>query len=266
MTNKLLPAFGILLTLWLSLTNSIREPNNPPVGKTGAPGEQTCGQSGCHSGGTYTGTVSISGIPDTVTASEIYTLTLTQTSNAVRAGFELTCLDGSNTMCGTLTAGAGSSIGTSTNGRKYARQSSPKNLSNGSVSWTFIWKAPASAANNSATFYFVSLAANGNGQNSGDKVLAATKAVVLKTSTPAHEPSGAEQVKLYPTLVQGVLNIDLLEAASGQLAVLDMSGKTMLQMPLVATNKLDVSHLPRGTYLAHLTIGGKSSIRKFIVE
>jgi hypothetical protein len=120
-----------------------------------------------------------------------YTITLSNTSNAVRAGFQLTCLDAANAYAGTLTNGTGTSIGTSNStGRKYIRQSSPKTLSGGSTSWTFTWKAPASAAENKCTFYFVSLCANGNGNNSGDKVLVANESVVLKAVSAANEPAG----------------------------------------------------------------------------
>ena len=119
----------LLIGCWFLLTNH-RDPNNPPVARTGAPGETTCGASGCHTGGAFTGTVAITGIPDTVTANQSYTVTLTNTSNAVRAGFQLTCLDGANAYSGTLTNGTGTSIGTSNStGRKYIRQSSPKTIS-----------------------------------------------------------------------------------------------------------------------------------------
>lgn len=87
----------------------MRDPNNPPTARTGAPGETTCGASGCHSGGTYTGSVTISGVPDTIVANQSYTVNLTNTSNAIRAGFELTCLDNSNAKCGTLSTGSGTS-------------------------------------------------------------------------------------------------------------------------------------------------------------
>lgn len=82
-----------LAILWFSLSSTIKDPSDPPMGNTGAPGETTCAQTGCHSGGVYTGTVALTGVPDTVTANTSYTLTLTNTSNAPRAGFQLVCLD-----------------------------------------------------------------------------------------------------------------------------------------------------------------------------
>ena len=125
----------LLLSVWYISTSSRKDPNNPPLARTGAPGETTCGASGCHSGGTFTGTVTISGIPDTISANTSYSVTLTNTSNAVRAGFQLTCLDSLNAKCGSLTNGTGTSTGSqSSTGRQYIRQSAPKALSNGAAS------------------------------------------------------------------------------------------------------------------------------------
>lgn len=267
MNFKILSASAILVSALLLLSNTRRDPNNPPAGRTGAPGETTCGASGCHSGGSYTGTVGISGVPDTVAPNTTYTITLTNTSNAVRAGFELTCLDGSNAMCGTLIAGSGCSIGSGTGGRKYARQSSPKLLSNGSTSWTFTWKSPASASSNVATFYFVSLCANNNNQKTGDNPILATKPVVFNTITPVVEPANEAKVKIYPTvLTKGTLNIELLEAMSGKLILLDAQGKQVLESTLSNTNNLNISNLPKGMYIANITADGKTAVKKLIVE
>jgi len=86
------------------------------------------------------------------------------------------------------------------------------------------------------------------------------------TASALDEPDDATQVQLYPTLTDDVLHIDLLGAASGQLTVLDMLGKTVLQTQLAATNKLNVGHLPQGIYLANIFADGKSSVKKFIVR
>ncbi len=265
---KILPVLALLFVAWFLLTNSMRNPNNPPTGKTGAPGETTCSTTeGCHSGGTFTGTVSISGVPDTVVPNQIYTITLKNTSNAVRAGFELTCWDGGNAMCGSLTAGTGVNIGTGLAGKKYARQSTPKTLSNGSTSWTFTWKAPTTASGNKTTFYFVSLCANGNGNNSGDNALQSSKTVVLQTTSPAIEPASEAAVRFFPTLVQNnTLHIELLEAADGQITVFDLSGKIVLQQELTTVNDLTVNNLSKGIYTAHILADGKIATKKFVVE
>lgn len=255
---------SLLLGCWFLLTNH-RDPNNPPVARTGAPGETTCGASGCHSGGTFTGTVSLSGIPDTVTASQSYTVTLSNTSNAVRAGFQLTCLDGANAYSGTLTNGTGTSIGTSNStGRKYVRQASPKTLSGGATSWTFTWKAPASAADNKCTFYFVSLCANGNGGNSGDNVLVANKPVVLRAVSSASEADSASAGWLDFKALPGQLAISLFEAATGQIVIYDLQGRSVLTEKLGAESRISTELLTPGIYIARIQAGGRMLAARFI--
>jgi hypothetical protein len=144
MKNKLLATAFISLSLWSLFTSLRRDPGNPPISTSGAPAENNCGA--CHTGGNYTGKVEIDGIPTTVTPNKAYTITLTNTSNAVRSGFQVTCIDGSDAKCGTFTNGTGTSIANSNLlNRQYIRQSAFKTLTNGSTSWTFTWTAPATA-------------------------------------------------------------------------------------------------------------------------
>lgn len=247
------------------LVNS-RYPNNPPVSRTGAPGELTCEASSCHSGGTFTGTVTLSGVPDTVVAGQSYTVTLTNASNALRAGFELTCLDGNNTYAGTLTNGTGTSIGTNnTLGRKYVRHSAPHDMVNGSTSWTFTWKAPDSAAGDSCKFYFVSLCANKNGTNSGDNVLVNTKRVAFQAASATNEaPEVAKSWLNFNAPLGGkTLTINLLNAQKGQLEIYDIHGRRALQTALSAQNQISTQTLPTGMYVAQVSIEGHSTAVKF---
>ncbi|MBL7808507.1 MAG: T9SS type A sorting domain-containing protein, partial [Saprospiraceae bacterium] len=211
--------------------------------------------------------VSISGVPDTVTANASYTITLTNASNAARAGFQLTCLDNANAMCGTLTAGAGVNIGSGAAQKKYARQSSPKLLSNGTASWSFTWKAPATASGNKATFYFVSLCANNNGQKTGDNVLVSTKPIVFQTTSASAEPKQEAAVSFFPTLVQqNVIQINLLEDEKGRLQIFDNQGKIVLEQVLAKDNTVNTNPLPKGLYTALIETEGKKAVKKFIVQ
>jgi hypothetical protein len=262
-------SISFLLLTWFFLTNASKDPNNPPTGRTGAPGETTCAQSSCHNGGTYTGTVALTGIPDTVIAGQTYTLTLTNTSNAVKAGFQMTCWDANNVMSGTFTApnGSGVNIGSGAGTKRYARQSSPKTLSGGSAAWTYTWKAPTTAAGNKATFYYVSLCANGTGNQNGDNVLQASKSVVLKAASANQDVLAPSAYAFYPTLVtNGSLFVELREADQGQLVVYNTQGKIVKKQVLTAFNQLDVSHLSSGAYTVQIQVDDKTAWQKFIVE
>ena len=268
MQSKLFTVTALLLAIWFSLSSNRLEPTNPPVQKTGAPGETTCADSGCHSPvGTLTGTVSLSGVPDTVVPGQTYLLTIKNESNAARAGFEMTCWDGANAMSGTfsLVSNSGVSIGSSGT-KRYPRQAAPKNLVGGSTSWNINWKAPTAAVDSKATFYFVSLCANGNGLRTGDNVVAGKKTVVLASTTPAFEAASEAAVRLFPTLAKDFVHVDLNETTEGQLSISALRGDLVLQLPLVASNRIDIGHLSPGVYLARVETGGKMAVRKFVVK
>ena len=201
-------------------------------------------------------------------ANQSYTVTLLHSSNAVRAGFQLTCLDNNNAKCGTLTSSTGTSIGNNNLlVRQYIRQSTPKNLSNGAASWTFTWKAPGTAAGNLAKFYFTSLAANGNGNNNGDNVLVGTKTVVFPdNSVSTSEPDPKQWMHVYPTLVQdNELQVRLLKSNTGTLDIFDQDGRLILQTTLSAANTISVGHLPKGLYLARISAEKRQHTQKFVI-
>lgn len=84
--------------------------------------------------------------------------------------------------------------------------------------------------------------------------------------TATTEPDDEIEVNLYPTVVQDVLNIDLIQADSGQLTVFDMLGKTMFESQLTATNRLTVNNLSQGIYIANIVTSGKMITKKFMVR
>ncbi|MDX2134371.1 MAG: choice-of-anchor V domain-containing protein [Saprospiraceae bacterium] len=256
----------VFLLAVVAAFNSAYNPSNPPTGRTGAPGELTCQASGCHGGGTFTGTVNISGVPDTVFAGQSYPITLTQASNAEVGGFQLTALDNANMRAGTLQQGSGSNVTTSFNGRQYVRQSFPKDLTGGNVSWTFNWTAPNSAAGNRITFYFSSLAANGNGGSSGDNVLVNNRPVTLTTMVSAFDPQNEAKVSITPTLVSEAFRIELLESATGYLHLFDHQGRLVREQPLNGLSTIPVADLPKGIYIVRVQAEGKLKSERIVVQ
>jgi hypothetical protein len=271
-TNKKIMKFNILRTsalflcVWFSLTATKIDPNNPPVASTGAPGENTCAKSGCHNGGTYTGTVTVAGVPDTILPNTTYPITLTNTSNAVKAGFQMTCLSSTNAMCGTFTTATGVSVGTqSSSGRKYARQASPKTLSAGATSWTFNWKSPLTLPDPKVTFYFTSLCANGDGGKNGDKVLIGTKEVSLPIASATNEANVASWLDFKANNATKTLEINLLQASKGTLQIFDLQGKPMQNADLSANNTLSINELATGIYVVKIVAGGKTFTKKMYI-
>lgn len=265
MTTK---ATLILLFLGFTLTNGVLYSSDPPVGNTGGPGETTCQQSGCHNGGSYAGSVAISGLPAEVVANTTYSITLTNTSNAVRAGFQLVCLNAANAQCGDLIAGTGTSIEVSGT-KQYIRHTPAKSMSGGKASWTFSWKAPATLTNTNKTitFYFASLAANGNAGESGDNVLTATQTTLFKTGVGNKEVSDAIAVKFFPNPTKDFLTVELADYSDAFLTLTDITGQVLLKKNLTEkVSKVDISYLVAGLYNAQIQAGNKSVAKKIVIH
>ena len=257
--------FLALISLVFSLTSTKIDPSNPPTGSTGAPSENTCGKTNCHAGGTFTGTVSIAGVPDTILANTTYSVTLTQASGATRAGFQLTCLDKANAKCGTLAAATGVNVTTASN-RQYARQSAAKTLSNGSVSWTFSWKSPATLPADSIKFYFASLAADGDGKKTNDNPLLGIKKVITTATSATGEISENTFAKIYPTVVSENLNVEINGANSAELTIFDQNGRALTRQTVGNGRQvLSVSTLSKGVFIAKLaTADGRSMTARLV--
>lgn len=161
--------------------------SNPPDARTGAPGELLC-SSGCHGGGSYDGTVEISGLPSVVQAGSTYTVTLTVNAivgNPATGGFQIVALNSANQNMGDMIVINPGETGTNTSGgREYMEHRGDKNYSGGTVSWTFDWQAPSGPNNETIKFYFASVMSNNNNGTTGDKVINSNHTVTLNAPQP----------------------------------------------------------------------------------
>ncbi len=152
----------------------------PPPESTGAPGEQTCAQSGCHAGSAVnsgTGTLTLTGLPANYSPNQEINLTVTLgQAGRSRFGFQVTVIDDQGRKAGDLIATDTSRTFKATgnvgpNVREYINHSfngtSPSSTNQGA--WSFRWKAPAQSVGR-VTFYVAGNAANNNGSNSGDLI------------------------------------------------------------------------------------------------
>jgi uncharacterized protein (TIGR03437 family) len=167
----------------------------PPTQRTGAPQEQTCAISGCHTSfavNSGTGTLTLTGLPTSgyTEGQQInLTVTLNQTSRSLY-GFSLTALDSQGRRAGTITVTDTSRTLLQTsvvngNLRQYISHNFGGSTPNGANqgSWTFRWTAPATSTG-TVTFYFAGNAANGNGAESGDFIYTKTTTVAPAATGP----------------------------------------------------------------------------------
>ncbi len=176
---------GLLVSVALWLANQ----DDPPDGKTGAPGEQLCTE--CHTppGSGQTGTIVLSGFPATIEPNTAYFLTVTnsQTNSFMGAGdtpkggFQIVFLNSNNQQAGSF-SGTDVHSHTSTSSNRIYWEHFPAQVYPtlpGSVSYTATWISPSSPANTTITYYLAGNVANGNGGHDGDLIVQATGSGML---------------------------------------------------------------------------------------
>lgn len=241
------------------------DPKNPPTGQTGAPNETTCSTaSGCHSGGNYTGSVTLTGLPDQILPSTAYNVSITLASTCVNTGFELTVLNKSNANCGTLTAGTNNNI-KYVGSKVYVRQSNTTSLSGGKASYAFKWTSPSSIVGDSAYFYYVMLQANGNGAKSGDNVAKGKKVVGLTATSATNDNLADVNVQVFPNPTADFINLKSDQQQPIQVKMVNPSGYEMLHFTMDKSKTLDVRALNAGVYYLTFKIGTFSSTRSISI-
>lgn len=201
---------------------AVEVPNssNPPLGKTGAPGEGSCVD--CHSGTTLPAsgvvTFTYSGTNNLYIPGQSYDITIGK-SGSTKTGFQMTALDGSDAAAGDFTAGTNSSIG-STGGRNYIRQSS----SFGVDTWTFQWNAPSASAGD-VTFYYALNEADGIGGNNGDQIYLGSNTISEDVSSIVHVKEFDVDMKLQNNNL--LSSFYLKEEANIYFSSQDISGKQL---------------------------------------
>jgi uncharacterized repeat protein (TIGR02543 family) len=195
-TTLYLLFFTAILFISLKPHTGDKNSSQPPIGRTGAPGEGTCAD--CHSGGSYSGQILFeleNGTITEYTPGQTYTITFTSDFNAPRFGFSITALNASNQPAGDFTVlnNDNTSKAVAVNNRQYIGH---KNANDNNV-WEFEWTAPASDVGN-VTFYYVINAANGDNSTGGD---------FIQTGTTSITPAAG------PELFEVTFNVDMSSVA-----------------------------------------------------
>ena len=182
-----------------------------PAGVTGAPGEETCGRSGCHATtpniGNATISIQLDNDATTYIPGEIHTLTLTidNPQEAARNGFEIVALNALNNSIGTWLGGGEYLQPKSINGRDYITHSE-----DGSVMtfWNIPWRAPSSNVG-VVTFYAAVNDANDNGQRTGDNIYTTSTAFNAEIASSVQTISSLENISVFPNPVKTQINISI---------------------------------------------------------
>ncbi len=239
---------------------------NPPVAKTGAPGESNC--TDCHSGSVLSaqGVVTLTGLSADYVPGQTYNLSIS-VSSGVKNGFEMVILDDSDQQAGSFTNGAHTGTIVS-NGREYIRHSASN-----TNSFDFDWTAPSTDMGDLTVYYAFNKSDNG-GSTANDEIYLGTASVnssvtasILKKD---HDPfkivtawnAGAKQINL---------NYQLAQPAQIMVNVQSLNGK-LIQRTVVGQqeagqyqNILDGGEISPGVYIVSVFVDNQVFNKKMLL-
>lgn len=230
---------------------------------SGSPGDSTNTCTSCHSGGNFGASVAIQTELPTggYALNTSYGIQVDITgSTGNKHGFQITAERISdNSKIGTFTAD-----GTNNQLKNGGTHLTHTSTGNTKKTWNFNWKSPTTNVGE-VKFYVAALAANGNGNTSGDQVVTATTG---NFNVLGLAKENQLDFTVYPNPVSDDLNIQLPTGTQNtEVAVFDMSGKLIRNATISAQNtKINVSELSTGVYILKLNSDGKMGTRQFIKE
>jgi hypothetical protein len=260
---------------------SYQEDPDGKAGATGSPGENTCAESGCHTG------TSVNGGPGNIsiiapeldggfyTPGQTYTIQVKVEESGrdlFGLGFEALKSNGDN--AGTLVAGNDNQIKNKNVGgfqRKNIVHDDNTGASADSHTFTFSWTAPSTDVG-TVTFYTAGNAANGDNEDSGDHIYTTffeMNAFVGINENVANEP----EMSVYPNPVSNVLNIaGILDRSSNvQMRITDMQCKEVkilcneMMYKGEFKRQFDVAELSSGNYMLEVWKNNSLSTTKPII-
>ncbi|MCS7035081.1 MAG: T9SS type A sorting domain-containing protein [Saprospiraceae bacterium] len=257
------PSFQVA-GLFLGLLLCIAHADNPPTGFTGAPFDRgTCNQ--CHSGGGFSGVVSVHGLPAVITPDTDYFLEVQLSPSGghpSRGGFQLVAVDGDDHNAGDLAA-ADTECGVEFwNGRAYLEHRAPKSLaSGGPATWAFRWRSPSAAARDTIRFFVIGNFCDGDGNSDGDVALPGVHVFRFgsDTSSAARYLPADQGLRVFPNPAAHWVHVstsDGIETLAVEL--IDPAGRLARSTVIASGDALHVSDLAPGAYT--LRVRGRDGV------
>jgi hypothetical protein len=261
--NRLYTVLGILLSAFFLVSFS----TDPPNGKTGAPGDSFCTECHVQPIDTINGTITLEGFPSVITPNQAYLLSVVNRDTiggAVRGGFQMTILGPTNTKAGTMQSPSSSSAVQILSGRQYFEHHPAVTYPDSNViRWTVEWIAPDLPSGSVVTYYLAGNIANGNFQNTGDRIKAAMGSGTIVVS--ANEDIISSTPVLYPNPGHDLLFVKTSESDHPDGTIIfynslgAMAGKTD-----IVKGAVQVPSLAPGVYWLELHVGSVYLFEKWI--
>lgn len=212
------------------------------------------------------GTLTLEGFPENITPNQTYSLTIINrdtVGTAVRGGFQMTILGPLNTKAGDMTSPSSKSIISDHGGRQYWEHNPAIEYPDSNVvKWTVEWKAPEMPSGSEIKWYAAGNIANGNFQNTGDRIVTATgRGTIILAGT---ENLIASQLNLFPNPGSDLINVVFKdeENVNGTIIFYDLSGR-LVKQAVIENGIVNTSPFLPGAYLLHILLQDRSFFMKW---
>jgi hypothetical protein len=288
--KKFISLFSLALVVVLGLNLTPYKTTGAHPGSTGAPSDQTCAQSGCHSdaqvfpNAVNNTTLTFSASDTTYIPGQTYTLTLMAKGSGsiptTKFGFELVALsdkDSLNAGQFTITETLRTQLvnyfqGMNTRTSVTHQATGTPALSLNYTQWTFAWTAPFLNAG-PVTFYFAANVTNDNGTETGDRIYLSSLKVKSPLTTSIKDLAAEYNLAGFYEEENKSLRIrfDLKGKREVQILVFDGSGKQIYESAYDKLSDKQEYLIPlgenfsSGAYLVQLSIDEQRVSKKIIV-
>jgi hypothetical protein len=302
MKKKTISLFSVAACVLLLASYTVYKTSGAHPGSTGAPGDLTCAQSGCHVTASVlqdsglVNTLLFTSNDTTYTPGNSYTLTLQVTKPQIsKFGFELVALkDSTNKNIGNFTllegtrtqkinhmAGGGDLRFSMTHKTAGTSTSSP-----GAIQWKMKWTAPTTNVG-TITFWYASNCTNNNGQNTGDQVFLShfqIRPYVPEDTTGGNDTTittgmkkinpDLNRLRAYQESNSHFLSVNFSSYTEqeGKIMLCDVSGRLLLAEPIrfVPGHNMQRLELPanccEGAYFVKVVADNRVYTNKIILE
>lgn len=287
--KKLLILLSIITVPLLFADFTYKKVSGSHPGSTGAPGDLTCAQSGCHLGSVIQNDNTVNSlvfptIDSTYVPGQTYLVKLkTNNPTIQRFGFEIVALkDATNKNVGTWTITQTTrtqiishSVAADTRYSVTHKQAGTvATPSTGLNEWQFNWTAPA-INEGPITFYYATNSTNNNGSNSGDQIRTSSFKIKPAFSSTIDELVNENEVTAFYNSNEAAIDLkyNLEKDEKIGITIFDVSGKKMYSKNLenktkgIHTTKIAfTTEISPGVYFIHLLIGNTKHTKKIFIQ
>lgn len=284
--KKILILSAVLTVPMLFADFTYKKVSGSHPGSTGAPGDNTCAKSGCHTGNPVISNNNVVNqlifptADSTYVPGQTYLVKIKVAKTGIqRFGFEIQALrDATNRNVGTWgitqtgrTQIVSHAVGSDTRmSVTHIMQGTPAFPATGQNEWEFNWTAPATNEG-TITFYYATNCTNNNGSNSGDQIYTNTFKLKPASAASINENINENELVAFYNSNAGYFDIQyqLKNDAQVQMMIMDASGKQIYtgssenKQTGQINEKISInSDISSGIYFINLVSGNQKITKK----